>query len=151
MVRVLKIMVIMLFALSQTAHAAQKKCIKPSEVRADKIHYVEMHLRVAVLQCGSFEDASLVQLYTDFVLGNRPFFARSQQPLQAYLRRTESGPLATYLSKMSDKISRASATAGQFCSRSILAAELAGKATNPLALIPLMPVRYELPAQKCRS
>lgn len=151
MIRAIKIMVIALLALSQAAQSTETKCIKSGEIWADKIRYVEMHLRVAVLQCGSYEHSSLAQLYTDFVLGNRPFLARSQQPLQSYLTRTGRGPMASYLGEMADKISRASATAGQFCSRSIQAAQLAEKATNPLALLPLMPVRYERPAQKCKN
>lgn len=132
-----------------TAVSAQVKCIKPQELEADKVRYIETQLRVAALQCHNYKHADMPLLYNAFILENRPYLVRTQKPLKEFLARTGAGSVDNYIVEIAERVSIESANVSQFCNRAKLAAELSAKSANPLALLSLMPVSYRRPATQC--
>jgi len=137
--------------LVSSASQAVDKCIQPDEIEADQVRYVETQLRVAVLQCKGHRHTDLPLLYNSFILENRPYLVQTQKALNTYLKRVGALPVAAYIAKVADRISRASTNASQFCSRTKLAAELSAKSSHPLAILSLMPVEYVRPAKRCEA
>ena len=130
---------------------AADKCIKPAEVEADKVRYIETQLKVAVLQCNNFQHAEMQYLYGEFILENRPYLVRAQKPLFSYVARAEKVSVASYIDAVADRISVESVTVNQFCGRAMLAVEFSAKAGHPVKLLNLMPVRYRRPANLCKK
>jgi len=130
---------------------AADKCMKPSEIEADKVRYIETQLRVAVLQCNDFQHADMPLLYGDFILENRPYFVRAQKPLFSYVSRAEKMSVPDYIGAVADRISVESSKVNQFCNRAMLAAEFSSKAGHPVKILNLMPVRYRQPAELCKK
>ena len=143
-----------LLVLSQGVTAqevAKEKCMKPDEVEADQVRYIETQLRVAALQCRDYRHADLPILYNSFILENRPYLVKTQKPLSTYVKRAGAGSLDGYIVGVANKVSMESSKVSQFCSRAMLAAELAAKTGHPIKLPNLMPVAYERPAAFCKS
>jgi len=130
---------------------AADKCIKPAEVEADKIRYIETQLKVAVLQCNDFQYAEMPYLYNAFIMENRPYLVRTQKPLQSYLARSERDSIANYIGTVANRISVESSNVNQFCGRAMLAVEFSAKAGHPVKLLNLMPVQYRRPAELCKK
>ena len=130
---------------------AADKCIKPGEVEADKVRYIETQLKVAALQCNDYRHADIPLLYKAFILENRPYLVRAQKPLLSYLKRSEQVSVASYIGGVANRVSVESTRVNQFCSRAMLAAEFSAKAGHPLKLLALMPVPYRQPADFCKK
>jgi len=134
-----------------SATAAEKNCIRPGELEADQVRYIETQLKVASLQCNSYKTADMPLLYNAFILENRPYLVRAERPLKTFLTRTGAGSIDAYIVELEDRLSFESANVNQFCNRAKLAAELSAKSANPLALLSLMPVSYRQPAEYCEE
>jgi len=149
-----KKMVAMLLIVSQSAITgvqAEDKCIKPNEVEADQIRYIETQLKVAALQCKGHQYVNMPLFYNDFLLENRPYLVRTQKPLQAYLKRVGEGEtISTYMDSIATRVSIESVEVSQFCNRAMLAAGFSAKTAHPVKLLGLMPVEYRRPAAYCR-
>ena len=132
----------------QAAVAAQD-CIQSSEIEADQIRFVETQLKVASLQCRSFENADLATLYSAFVKENRPYLVRSTRPIKTYLERSGNISVAGHMSEMARRVSFESKKVSQFCNRARLAAQYSAKSPHPSMLLGMLPIRYERPAEMC--
>jgi len=130
---------------------AKPVCMRPDEVAADQIRFIETELRIAVQQCVGGKNIDLPDLYANFVLEKRPYLARSEQPLSLYLKRKGKQDLMTYLKAVASRVSYESANVSQFCSKSRLAAEIAVKSADPTILLSLLPIPYQRPAELCQS
>jgi len=128
---------------------ASEKCIKPKEVEADQVRYIETQLRVAALQCKDHRHADLPLLYNAFILENRPYLVRTQKPLISFLKRSGQPSVDTYIMSVANRVSIESSKVSQFCRRVKLAAELSAKTAHPIKLLGLMPVEYRRPAAYC--
>ena len=140
---------ILLISVSSMALAATDDCIRVRELEADRIRFVETHLKVAALQCTGYEHNDFATLYSSFVKENRPHLVRSRKPLTAYLKRTGKLPLLQHLASVADRVSMESRKVSQFCGKSQIAAQYAAKSAHPGMLLGLLPVRYERPARTC--
>ena len=147
------LLIALLIAVQIVAVGAEafEKCIKPIEVEADQVRYIETQLRVAALQCKDHKHADLPLLYNAFILENRPYLVRTQKPLTSFLKRSGQPSVDTYITSVANRISIASSKVSQFCRRVKLAAELSAKTADPVKLLGLMPVEYQRPAAYCRK
>jgi len=130
---------------------AADKCIRPKEVEADKVRYIEAQLHVAALQCRDQQHAKLPTLYNAFIMENRPHLVRTQKPLKSYVNRSGQNSIAGYLEAVASRVSIESVKVNQFCNRAMLVAELSAKTAHPVKLLGLMPVQYQRPADLCRT
>lgn len=137
--------------LSGQASLAAEACISATEIEADKIRFVETQLKVAALQCRSYDDVDFSMLYSSFVKENRPFLVKSTRPLAKYLERAGAGSVEGHMSDVAKRVSFESARVSQFCNRARLAAQFSAKSAHPVMLVSMLPVRYERPAMQCRS
>jgi len=129
---------------------AKELCITPAEMRADQTRFIEVQLKVASLQCKSGSNAEISMLYNNFLKENMPYLVQSQPPLKAWLKRAKKDSVDKYMARTANKISLATSNISQFCERSRMAAEYAGKTYNPLMLLTLLPIPYEKPANICQ-
>ncbi|MBL4835939.1 MAG: hypothetical protein JKY34_00055 [Kordiimonadaceae bacterium] len=142
---------ILAVSLSSVTVAATEECIRSAEVEADRIRFVETHLKVATLQCTGYEHKAFASLYGNFVKENRPYLVQSSKSLNTYLKRAGKLPLSSHLAVVANRVSMASRTVSQFCGKSRLAAQYAAKSSHPAMLLALLPVRYEKPATMCQG
>ncbi|MCJ9430230.1 hypothetical protein [Kordiimonas marina] len=138
-------------ALGADPAGAKPICMRPDEVTADQIRFIETELRIAAQQCVGGKNIDLPDLYTSFVLEKRPYLARSERPLTLYLKRKGKQDLSSYLNTVASRVSYESANVSQFCSKSRLAAEVAVKSADPSILLSLLPIPYQRPAELCQS
>lgn len=131
--------------------SAADACIKQAELEADKVRFVEVHLKVAALQCRRGANQQISRRYSQFVREKMPYLIDSQEPLMAWLKRRGNSSLDQYIASMEKSISLGSAQSAQFCGRSLIAAEYSEKSHTPVMLLPLLPISYEKPAVECTS
>ncbi|MBV1900367.1 MAG: hypothetical protein KUG56_01715, partial [Kordiimonadaceae bacterium] len=132
--------VVVSISMISGAVAATEECIRSAEVEADRIRFVETHLKVATLQCTGYEHNDFVSLYGNFVKENRPHLVQSSRALNVYLKRVGKLPLSHHLTLVATRVSMESRTISQFCDRSQLAAQYAAKSSHPAMLLGLLPV-----------
>lgn len=143
--------IIVSILLSGQAGFAAEACIRPLELEADKIRFVETQLKVAALQCRSYGEGDFSMLYSSFVKENRPFLVKSGKPLAAYLIRAGAGSVKGHMVEVAKRVSYESTKVSQFCNRARLAAQFSAKSAHPVMLVAMLPVRYESPATQCGS
>ncbi|MEX0298994.1 MAG: hypothetical protein AB3N28_07975 [Kordiimonas sp.] len=134
----------------QTVTAADT-CIHATEIEADKIRFVETQLKVAALQCRSYDEVDFSMLYSSFIKENRPYLVKSSKPLATYLARVGGGSVQRHVDGVAKRVSFESTKVSQFCNRARLAAQFSAKSGHPAMLVSMLPVRYETPAMQCRS
>lgn len=128
---------------------ATEVCMRPQEVRADQIRFVDTQLRIAALQCVNAGLRDMTALYNDFARSKRPYFIEAAKPLKDFLKRTKRGNLDKYVVSMANRLSLDSAQHTQFCERSRFAMQMSAKMPNPVGLITLMPITYHQPERTC--
>ncbi len=139
------------FLLGGQAVIAADTCIRASEIEADKVRFVETQLKVAALQCRSYDEINFSMLYSSFIKENRPYLVKSSKPLATYLARVGGGSVRGHVEGVAKRVSFESTKVSQFCNRARLAAQFSAKSGHPAMLVSMLPVRYEVPAMQCRS
>lgn len=123
--------------------------MRPEEVKADQVRFVETQLRIAALQCRGGGHRDMIGLYNEFVRSKRPYFIEAEAPLRTFLNRSNKGDLEGYVTATANRVSLNSSSVEQFCDRSRMALAMAFKMPDPAGLINLMPVQYRQPEQSC--
>ncbi|WP_262696341.1 hypothetical protein [Kordiimonas aquimaris] len=125
--------------------------MRPHEVKADQIRFVDTQLRIAALQCVNAGLRDMTVLYNDFARSKRPYFIEATKPLKDFLKRTKRGNIDKYVVSLANRLSLDSAQQTQFCERSRFAMQMSAKMPNPAGLITLMPIVYQQPERTCSA
>lgn len=141
--------VVAIALVSGQASLAAEACMRSAEVEADKVRFIETQLKVASLQCKNRGNTDFSKLYSSFVKEKRPFLVESTKQLARYLKRAGDASIQQYVALKAKRISMESARVSQFCDKAKLAAYYSAKSSDPVTLIPILPVRYERPVRQC--
>ncbi|NVJ97395.1 MAG: hypothetical protein HWE25_04535 [Alphaproteobacteria bacterium] len=133
---------------SVTSHAAWA-CITPAEVKADQVRYLDMQLRVVALRCRQV-NPRISDLYNAFVHKHRAALQASRKPVEGYLSRLTDMSMDSYVTKTANHISHHSMKSANFCALGAAVARLAATEDDPLVLLDLLPVSYDLKHPVCR-
>lgn len=135
---------------------ADDSCIKPNELEADKMRFVQTQMMVAALQCRTNADeaggagGAMPRIYNSYIKANRNHLLESERHLMSYIQREKRGTFTRYLTEVANRVSLASLDTPDFCDKMTKAGEKALRMDNPLKALQVLPVAYEEPTQICK-
>ncbi|MCJ9430232.1 hypothetical protein [Kordiimonas marina] len=127
---------------------AADDCMQPREAVADEVRYVQTHLNVAALMCRGPRYQQFPALYNRFIRKNRHHLINGREAMISLVARLDVS-LDTYLTRSFNRVSFESTRTDGFCDRALAALRQSVGSPDPLDMLPLLPVAYQPPANRC--